>query len=92
MLTPLDISCAMQGISVQEIKDGGKEVGELLGASLPKELLRTKNVFVQSVRELCVALLPEGNKEAFQEFLNQEKSQRKGNPFSSLRRRRVACL
>ena len=92
LLTPLDISCAMQGISVQEIKDGGKEVGELLGASLPKELLRTKNVFVQSMRELCVALLPEGNKEAFQEFLNQEKSQRKGNPFSSLRRRRVACL
>lgn len=92
LLTPLDISCAMQGISVQEIKDGGKEVGELLGASLPKELLRTKNIFVQSMRELCIALLPESNKEAFQEFLNQERPQRKGNPFSGLRRRRVACL
>lgn len=92
LLTPLDISCAMKGISVQEIKDGGKEVGELLGASLPKELLRTRNVFVESMRELCTTLLPEGNREVFQSMLEQEKSQRKGSPFSGFRRRRVACL
>lgn len=92
LLTPLDISCAMQGVSVQEIKDGGKEVSELLGASLPKELLSTKNVFIQSVRDLCVSFLPEGERERFQEELDSERAQRKGNPFSSLRRRRVACL
>lgn len=55
-MTPLDISCAMQGISVLEIKDGGKEVGELLGASLVKELLSTKSAFIQSVRELFAFL------------------------------------
>ena len=92
LLTPLDISCAMQGISVQEIKDGGRDVGELLGASLPKELLSTKSAFIQSVRELCISFLPEGDKERFQEQFALEKSQRKTNPFSSLRKRRVACL
>ena len=92
LLTPLDISCAMQGVSVQEIKDGGREVGELLGASLPKELLSTKNAFIQSVRDLCVSFLPEGERERFQEELAAERTQRKGNPFSSLRKRRVACL
>lgn len=92
LLTPLDISCAMQGISVREIKDGGKEVGELLGASLPKELFSTKNAFIQSVRELCVSFLPEGERERFEQEISSEKTQRKTNPFSSLRRRRVACL
>lgn len=92
LLTPLDISCAMQGISVREIKDGGKEVGELLGASLPKELFSTKNAFIQSVRELCVSFLPEGERERFEQEISSEKAQRKTNPFSSLRRRRVACL
>lgn len=58
LLTSIDVSCALQGARVEEVKDGGKEVGELLGAGLPRELLASKNPFSESVRALCERLVP----------------------------------
>lgn len=92
LLTSIDISCALQGVSVYEVKDGGQEVGELLGASLPKELLAARNAFVLSVQELCISLLPDGDQEKARNNSQLEKAQRKTNPFSGFRKRRVACL
>lgn len=92
LLTSIDVSCALRGVSVHEVKDGGHEVGELLGASLPRELLSSKNGFVQSVQELCIALLPELEQEKMRSTQQLDKTQHKSNPFSSLRKRRVACL
>lgn len=71
---------------------GGQEVGELLGASLPKELLAARNAFVLSVQELCISLLPDGDQEKARNNSQLEKAQRKTNPFSGFRKRRVACL
>lgn len=58
LLTSIDVSCALQGAKVDEVKDGGKEVGELLGAGLPQELLSSKNAFSESVRALCERVVP----------------------------------
>lgn len=52
LLTSIDVSCALRGAAVQELKDGGRDVRELLGAGLPQDLFKTKNAFVQSMQEL----------------------------------------
>ncbi len=49
LITAFDVSCAVQGAHVFELKDGGKEVAELLGAGLPLELLHAKNAFCESL-------------------------------------------
>lgn len=59
LLTSLDVSCALHGIQVGELKDGGREVGELLGAGLPLELASSKNPFIESLREIVPQLVPE---------------------------------
>lgn len=59
LLTSLDVSCALHGIQVGELKDGGREVGELLGAGLPLELASSKNPFIESLKELVPQLVPE---------------------------------
>jgi Flp pilus assembly CpaE family ATPase len=48
----LDISCALDGERVVEIKDGGNEVEELLGAGHMEELLDTNDDYVQSINLL----------------------------------------
>ena len=58
-MTSLDVSCALHGIQVGELKDGGREVGELLGAGLPLELASSKNPFIESLKELVPQLVPE---------------------------------
>ena len=44
--------------SVRELKDGGREVGELLGAGLPLELASSKNPFIESLKEFVPQLVP----------------------------------
>lgn len=88
LLTSIDVSCALHGVKVDELKDGGKEVGELLGAGLPLELIDSRNPFVESVRSLCLALLPE-NDESGQLALAAPKKRRF---LGGLRKGRAACL
>lgn len=59
LLNALDVSCALHGIQVGELRDGGREVGELLGAGLPLELISSKNPFIASLKELSYSLVPE---------------------------------
>ncbi len=93
LLSSLDVSCALQGVSVHEIKDGGKEVGELLGASLPLELLRSKNPFIQSMRDLSIDLLPDGKREVVQaRNASHDALSNKKRSFPWFGRGRVACL
>jgi pilus assembly protein CpaE len=52
----LDISCSLDGERVLEIKDGGSEVEELLGAGHMEELLDSNGDFVQSLKQLMEQL------------------------------------
>lgn len=49
LLSSIDISCALNGASVAELKEGGSVVGELTGAGLARKLVENRN-------ELCVSL------------------------------------
>lgn len=49
LFTSIDVSCSLRGAHVFELKDGGGEVEELLGAGLPFDLLASRN-------DLCASL------------------------------------
>lgn len=46
----IDVAMALQGAHVLELRDGGREVEELLGAGMAGELCYTKNEMVRSMR------------------------------------------
>lgn len=52
LLSALDVSCALKGAKVHEIKDGGTEVGELLGAGMAHKLARLNNPLCTSIEAL----------------------------------------
>lgn len=58
LFTSIDVSCALRGAHVFELKDGGGEVEELLGAGLPSELLSSKNDLCASLEQALSAVLP----------------------------------
>ena len=59
-LTSIDVSCALRGVPVFELRDGGPDVEELLGAGSPAELLKARNEFCTSLEQLFVKVLPGG--------------------------------
>lgn len=60
LFTSIDVSCALDGAHVTELKDGGREVEELLGAGAPAALLEAGNPFCESVEELLAAVVGPG--------------------------------
>lgn len=52
LFSSIDVSCAMQGAHAVELKDGGAEVEQALGAGLAYDLASSRNPFAQSVRGL----------------------------------------
>lgn len=88
LLSAVDASCALKGVKVRELREGGREVSELLGAGLPLELACSKNPFVQDVSKLVNEILPVGGKP---EDVALEVGSRKGRKgFSLVRRGRAA--
>lgn len=88
LLTSMDVSCALHGMPVNELRDGGREVGELLGAGLPLELMGSKNPFIESLKELSLSLdikQPRTRIDA-----NQNMQLEKKPLFGGLRKRRTA--
>ena len=57
-LTPVDVSSALQGAPVFEIKDGGRDVEDYLGGGAAAELLDTRNDFCTSLEHVMKSLLP----------------------------------
>ena len=88
LLTSIDVSCALKGVHVFEFKDGGKEVGELLAAGLPKELIKEKNAFYESVKAFAQEIIPfRANQPKDLPLSGKQKN------FRLVRRkRRAACL
>ncbi|MBP3866376.1 MAG: chromosome partitioning protein ParA [Eggerthellaceae bacterium] len=61
-LTSIDVSCALRGAPVFEIKDGGRDVEEFLSAGSPGELIGARNDFCASLEQLLAKLLPDGER------------------------------
>ncbi len=58
LLTSVDVSCALQGVHVFELKDGGNIVEELLGAGMAFELVRERNDLCESIENMLDEVLP----------------------------------
>lgn len=57
-LTVADASCALQGATVFELRDGGRDVEDYLASGAVDDLLQTGNEFCVSVRQVMERLLP----------------------------------
>lgn len=58
LFSAVDIANVMQGVQVFELREGGREVEELLGAGLASELTSSKNDFCTSVDAMLGEVLP----------------------------------
>lgn len=88
LFSSIDVSCALQGVHVDELQDGGREVEELLGAGQPLDLLNSKNAFASSVAGLVDDILP---KAAASKPVGTPPATRRRSRFSA-RRKKAACL
>lgn len=59
--TSLDVSCALQGAPVRELRDGGPAVEELLGSGLAQTLASERNELRESLGAVLDDLLPGGS-------------------------------
>lgn len=89
LFSSLDISCALKGVHVDELQDGGREVEELLGAGQPFDLLDSKNAFATSIVQLASEILPKP-KDMPAVTIKMPPSKRRGR-FAA-RRKKAACL
>lgn len=78
LFSAIDVANAMQGAHVFEIKDGGPEVEEMLGAGLAAELAATKNDFCASVDAMLDELVPAGGSARGRRAHLRERRPRKG--------------
>lgn len=58
-LTSIDVSCALKGAEVRELRDGGPDVEDLLAAAAPLELIDSRNELASSLAEVLVDMLPD---------------------------------
>lgn len=89
LLTSVDVSCALDGAHVLELKDGGQEVEELLGAGTASALAVSRNPFVQSIEELLDCVLGEKAMRGGVDAGNAA-SRKQAAPAASQRRRKRA--
>ena len=59
LFNTIDVSCALQGQPVFELKDGGHEVEEFMGAGAAAELIEEKNDLCASLQHVLDQILPE---------------------------------
>ena len=59
-LTAADVSSALKGATVYELKDGGRDVEDYLGSGAAVDLIESGNDFSESLRQVIGKLLPGG--------------------------------
>ena len=59
LFNAIDISCALQGQQVLELKDGGREIEEFMGAGAAAELIEEKNDLCISLQHVLNQILPD---------------------------------
>ena len=57
-LTTMDVSSALQGVPVLELKDGGRDVEDYLSGGAARDLIEVRNEFAKSVERVIERMLP----------------------------------
>ncbi len=94
LLSTLDVSCALKGATVHEVKDGGAEVSELLGAGMAHKLSRVNNLFCSSMASLLEKTVFEYVKPSLDPAMNAAREKSTLPEKTKLRerqKRRAAC-
>lgn len=94
LLSTLDVSCALKGATVHEVKDGGSEVSELLGAGMAHKLSRVNNLFCSSMASLLEKTVFEYVKPSLDPTMNSTREKSTLPEKAKLRgrqKRRAAC-
>lgn len=89
LLSSIDVSCALNGVPVAELKDGGGEVAELTGAGLAGRLVDERNELCVSLNDFLGRVIPPALGEAPPP---DAPSRPKGKRKSFRKKGKVACL
>ena len=90
LLSSFDVACSLGGSRAVELKEGGKEVDELLGAGLPLDLIDSRNDLCLSLERALLDILPNDAEGSASGALGPSARSKR---FSFGRRRgRAACL
>ena len=84
-LTSIDVSCALKGSEVRELRDGGPDVEDLLAAGAPLELVEYGNGLCESLLAVLADMLPA---EAAQRLQDADESSSGGSLFRPRKSRR----
>ena len=96
LLTSIDISCALNGASVAELKEGGAVVAELMSAGMAQKLIDDHNELCASLNDFLGSVIPPAlggivpEPEALVDSHSKPKSKSKRKAFK--KRGKAACL
>lgn len=96
LLTSIDISCALNGASVAELKEGGQAVAELMSAGMAQKLIDDHNDLCASLNDFLGGVIPPAlggvvpEPEALVDSHGKSKSKSKRKAFK--KRGKAACL
>lgn len=91
-LSSIDVSCALKGAAVAELRDGGRAVDELLSSGLPLDLVRDENPLCVSLESLLADVLPESRDDRRSPAHAHAQDEGKGGGALSRLKRRMSCL
>lgn len=91
LFSAIDVSCALRGVRVAELADGGNDVEELLGAGQPLDLVNSKNPLCASLKTLLRDILPETEGERQGASASANREGKRKLRFAN-RRKKAACL
>jgi len=89
LFSSIDVSCALQGVHVTELQDGGRDVEEMLGAGQPLDLIDSRNALCVSLDRFLDEVLPQSASASGNIPLGD---QRKRRSRFGTRRKKAACL
>lgn len=93
LLTSLDASCALRGARAVELRDGGRDVEDAMGAGVPLDLLASKNDLCTSLEQVLLEVLPGCDNRSVMAAESQAKGlARRFGRGRGRRKRGVACL
>ena len=92
LYSSIDVSCTLRGAPAVELRDGGREVEELVSAGHPFELLSNPNDLGESLIRLMDEVLPKRASAESSEMRPMPSRKRTHGIFRASRRRDAACL
>ena len=76
LFSALDVSCALQASAAVELRDGGRDVEEMLSAGTPLDLFAENNALCDSVEQVLCGILPPLSAGQMERFSVPENSRR----------------